>query len=70
LVRRLREVPAGAARGELLELLDDLVDFARDPRCPEAQADGVPCLALGIACEECRQVAGVLARLHRRLRQA
>jgi hypothetical protein len=67
LVCGLRDIPDGLARGELLDLLLDLVDFARDPRCPAAQGDGVPCLSVSAACEQCRRVADVLALLHRRL---
>ena len=69
LLSRLHEVPAGAARQQLFELLEDLVEFVRDPRCPESQADGVPCLSLALACEQCQLVTGVLAGLHRRLRR-
>ena len=67
LVCGLRDIPDGVARGELVDLLLDLVAFARDPRCPAAQGDGVPCLSVSAACEQCRRVADVLALLHRRL---
>jgi hypothetical protein len=67
LVCGLRDIPDGEARSELVGLLQDLVEFARDPRCPESQADGVPCLSVDLACEECQRVARVLAALHRRL---
>ena len=70
LVCGLRDVPDGVARGELLDLLLDLVAFARDPRCPAAQGDGVPCLTVSAACEQCRRVGDVLALLHRRLAMA
>jgi hypothetical protein len=70
LVCGLRDIPDGIARGELLDLLLDLVAFARDPRCPAAQGDGVPCLTVSAACEQCRRVGDVLALLHRRLAMA
>jgi hypothetical protein len=69
LIVQLREVPLGPVRQQLVELLGDLVGFVRDPCCPEAQADGVPCLSLAIACDQCQMVAGTLAALHRRLRR-
>ncbi len=70
LVGRLREIPDGPVRSEVIELMNDIVDFVHDPTCREAQADGVPCLSVAIACEQCQQVVGVLAGLHRRLRKA
>jgi hypothetical protein len=69
LIVQLREVPPGAVRQQLVELLEELVGFVRDPRCPEAQGDGMPCLSLALACEQCQMVAGMLASLHRRLRR-
>jgi hypothetical protein len=51
-------------------MVRDLIDFVRDPRCPEAQGDGVPCASVEIACQDCRHVIAVLAGLHQRLRSA
>jgi len=70
LVTRLREIPDSPVRHELIELMQDLVDFVCDPRCPDAQADGVPCLSLALSCEQCQQTIAVIAGLHRRLRRA
>jgi hypothetical protein len=69
LVTRLREIPDGVARSELVRLVRRLLDFVRDPRCPESQADGVPCACVSGDCEQCQQVAVVLRRLHQQLRQ-
>jgi hypothetical protein len=33
--------------------IDPLVVLAGEPRCAEAQADGVPCAVLGPSCESC-----------------
>lgn len=63
----LRELPDGEARRELLALMRDLVGYLRDPRCPNAQADGVPCATASLACEECLRIPSVLAQLRRRL---
>jgi hypothetical protein len=63
LVWALREVPEGRLRVELLRLLDELLDVARDPHCAEMQADGVPCACLGVACDECQRVVSRLRQL-------
>ncbi len=70
LLSRVREIPAGPVRDELVDLMEELVEFVRDPRCPEAQADGTPCQSTALACEQCQMTASVLASLHRRLRRA
>lgn len=70
LVKQLRDVPDGVARHELVGLLNDLLVFVRDPRCPESQGDGVPCRSVDVACDDCRSVANVLALLHSRLHAA
>jgi hypothetical protein len=70
LVSCLRDIPPGAVHEEFVELIEDLVTFVGDPRCPEAQADGVPCASLALACEQCRMVTSTLAGLHRRLHRA
>jgi hypothetical protein len=67
LVRRLRDVHDGVARDHLLQLIDDLVNFTGDPRCPHAQADGVPCASVGSACEQCQSVTDTLVGLRGRL---
>jgi hypothetical protein len=69
LVRGLRDIPHGVARDALIELIEDLVNVARDPRCPQAQGDGVPCASIGSACEQCQCVAESFAALRRRLHQ-
>jgi hypothetical protein len=66
LVCELREVPPSRLRNELVSLLDELLAFARDPRCPDSQADGVPCASARLACDECERVMTCL-RLMRTL---
>jgi len=63
LVWALRQVPEGRLRVELLSLLDELLDVARDPHCAETQADGVPCACLGVACDECQRALSRLRQL-------
>lgn len=67
LIEHLRHIPRSTTRDELTGLVRDLIDFVRDPRCPESQGDGVPCASVEIACEDCRHVIAVLAALHQRL---
>jgi hypothetical protein len=65
-VLALREVPPSRLRNELCSLLDELLAFAREPRCPDSQADGVPCASSRLACDECERVMNCL-RLMRSL---
>jgi hypothetical protein len=63
IIARLREVPESPVRGLLFEFLDQLTDFVREPRCPEVQADGVPCGAVSTDCIECLAVKQMLETL-------
>lgn len=63
LLNGLRDIPGGAAWDELMALLMDLVGYVRDPHCPRAQGDGVPCTTVSLPCEDCQQVRHVLATL-------
>lgn len=67
LVAALREVPSDALRERLTELAARLADFARDPHCAEAQADGAPCADTSKACEDCQEVAELLRSIERRV---
>ena len=68
LVSSLREIPESRVRDGLTAVIEDLVEFVREPHCPKMQADGVPCASAHESCEECRQVAALLGALHVRLR--
>lgn len=70
LVSRLRDIPDGSARDELVALLKDLFAFVADPHCTQAQADGVPCRSVAIDCETCREVVRALTTLHECVRMA
>lgn len=63
IIARLREVPEGRMREMLFEFLGQLTDFVREPRCPEVQADGVPCGAVSTDCAECLAVTEMLETL-------
>lgn len=68
LVNRLRGIPEGAERDELIALVSDLVEFVHDPHCAEAQADGVPCRSVQLDCAECQDVLQTLTTLRDCLR--
>ena len=44
-----------------------LTDFVREPRCPEVQADGVPCDTPDADCEQCLKIQELLNSLHNAL---
>lgn len=67
-ISKLREIPPGVVHEELLELLGDIVDYRGGLRCPDAQADGVPCFSAALDCDHCPYAAGVLTSLQGRLR--
>lgn len=62
---RLRDIPAGKLRRQLLRLLKELLTFAAEPRCSEMQADGVPCASASSSCDECQRIVACLAHLRR-----
>lgn len=63
LVARLRDVPDGRLHRDLVALLWDLLGFASEPGCRDAQADGVPCASARSSCDECQRIRASLALL-------
>jgi hypothetical protein len=63
LVSGLREIPASPLRELMHELMLGLIDYVREPRCPELQADGAPCESAAADCEQCLKVKSLLATL-------
>ena len=63
LIQALREVPPSALRDRVWELLVELTDLVREPKCPEVQADGVPCASPHSSCDQCVQVTALIERL-------
>jgi hypothetical protein len=59
----LRELPEGHLRRQLEAFLVELTDFVRDPKCPEVQADGIPCDDPKADCEQCQKVGVLLETL-------
>lgn len=62
-VCRLRDLPEGRLRRQLLDLLRELLRFAAEPGCSEMQADGVPCATAHTSCDECQRIVACLAQL-------
>ena len=63
----LRELPDGTLRARMEEFLVELTDFVRDPKCPEVQADGIPCDNPQADCEQCLKVKELVETLRRTL---
>ena len=56
LIFGLREIPESGRRARVLSVVDGLVRIAREPCCPESQADGVPCSSVHSQCETCARM--------------
>jgi hypothetical protein len=56
LIHALREIPDSPIRDRVVTVVHELVQLATEPRCLEAQADGVPCGNEKTLCEACSRV--------------
>lgn len=56
LIATLRALPEGALRERVWGMLEHLAQLLHEPRCAQAQADGVPCPHPGGECDQCRRV--------------
>jgi hypothetical protein len=65
LISSLRAMPPSPLRRKVAALIQDLVEFIRDPKCAEMQGDGVPCDNVSTACEQCAHVAAMLESMDR-----
>lgn len=63
----LREMPESPLKDRVHRLLEDVLAFARNPRCSEMQADGVPCSRPEADCDQCQVVAEMLGALERKV---
>ncbi len=63
LVSALREVPESALRTRVNALVEALIELAREPKCPEHMADGVPCASVHANCDQCVEVTRMLEGL-------
>ena len=67
LLRALREIPPSRLRDLMTTLVSELADFVAEPSCAEMQADGAPCPACDVSCDECRKLTIILEGLRGRL---
>ena len=70
LVAGLRDSPSSPLRDLMQEMIVALVDYVREPRCAEIQADGVPCETPAADCEQCLRVKELLFTLRRGIAKA
>jgi hypothetical protein len=70
LISELRAVPSSVLKEKVLQLFAAVVEFAREPRCAEVQADGSPCDTPSTSCEQCLHVDGMLDALRKRTVEA
>ena len=61
LIEGLRLIPESALKRKIVGLMDDIVRLGQEPRCVEAQADGVPCACASTNCDTCIEVFERLA---------
>jgi hypothetical protein len=65
-VSDLRALPSSPLRDRTLALFNAVLELAREPRCREAQADGVPCDTPSQSCDQCLHLDEMLDLLRRR----
>ena len=67
LLLALRGIPPSRLRDLMTALIDELTEFVAEPSCAEVQADGAPCPAPDVSCDECRKLTSILEGLRGRL---
>ena len=67
MITTLRDMAESPLRDRIQKLLADVLAFARNPRCHELQADGVPCEKAEADCDQCQVVLAMLDTLEQRL---
>ena len=67
LLLALREIPPSRLRDLMTTLIGELAEFVAEPSCAEMQADGAPCPAPDVSCDECRKLTTILEGLRGRL---
>ena len=63
LISGLRDIPPSPLRDLMHEMMTSLVEYVREPKCAEMQADGVPCTSATADCEQCLKVQQLLKTL-------
>ena len=67
LLLALRGIPPSRLRDLMTALIGELTEFVAEPSCAEVQADGAPCPASDVSCDECRKLTSILEGLRGRL---
>lgn len=67
LIQRLRDALPADAQTMFFKDFEELLTLAAEPRCAEAQADGVPCGTLDTDCERCGRALAWLSHLRARI---
>ncbi|HSB36729.1 MAG TPA: hypothetical protein VLH41_07610 [Thermoanaerobaculia bacterium] len=70
LLSALRAIPPSLLREKTLAAVEALVEYAKEPRCTEMQADGVPCDTVTALCEQCLHVTWLIDSLRDRTLEA
>jgi len=63
LIAGLRDIPPSPLRDLMNEMMAALVEYVREPKCAELQADGAPCTSPTADCEQCQKVQRLLTTL-------
>jgi hypothetical protein len=63
IVAALRDIPPSPLRDLAQEVISRLVEFVREPRCAELQADGAPCDRSEADCEQCLKLRSIVESL-------
>jgi hypothetical protein len=64
---RLRSLPPGRLREQVVRLFGRVIDFANECRCDDAQGDGVPCGSVLTACDGCPRCLAILSEVEARI---
>lgn len=63
LIRDLRAIPDSALKRRVLAAVEELIHLGCEPRCAEAQADGVPCGCSRADCATCNRVGDLVTAI-------
>jgi len=67
LIAGLRDIPPSPLRDLMHSMMAELLEYVREPKCAEIQADGVPCETPTADCDQCLKVKQLLLSLRQRV---
>ena len=70
LVQGLRGLPESRLRGRIIEVLESLLFYVRNPRCEGMGVEGFPCGEPKAPCEECHEIWDLLESISERIGKA